>query len=135
LALDRNGNGRIDNARELFGNATAQPPVTPEEDSSGPNGFLALAVFDSNRDGIIDKQDPIWPKLLLWIDTNHDGISQPGELHHLDDMGIHSIALQYTESPYTDSFGNKFHLKGHLNPDKGDDVDRVIYDVYLSTTE
>jgi len=131
LALDRNGNGTIDSAKELFGNITAQPS------SSDPNGFLALGVFDlpengGNGDGIIDKRDAVWPKLLVWIDTNHDGISQPEELHHLDDIGIHSIALKYTETPFTDVYRNQFRYKGSLNPDKGDNVDRVIYDVFLT---
>jgi len=131
LALDRNGNGTIDSAEELFGNITAQPP------SSDPNGFLALAVFDlpengGNGDGVIDSRDAIWPKLLVWIDANHDGISQADELHNLDDLGIQSIALDYVRTPFKDEFGNKFRYKGRLNPDRGDKVNRIIYDVFLS---
>lgn len=129
LAIDLNGNGKINSAKELFSN------VAPQPHSDNPNGFLALAVYDENHDGVIDSRDSVWPRLLVWIDLNHDGISQPNELHHLGDIGIHSISLQYTDSPLTDAYGNKFHLKGHLNPDKGDDVDRVIYDVYLTSVD
>ena len=72
--------------------------------------------------------------MLVWIDANHDGVSQPAELHHLDMMGIHSIALQYVKTPFTDANGNRFRYQGSLNPDKGDNVDRVIYDVFLTYT-
>ncbi len=134
LALDRKGTGEIDTGKDLFGNITPQPL------SNYPNGFLALAVFDEpenggNSDGIIDSGDTVWPKLLVWIDANHDGISQAEELHHLDDIGIHSIGLMYTESRRVDAYGNQFRYRGGLNPDKGDKVNRVIYDVILTSEE
>jgi len=134
LALDLNGNGLIDSGKELFGNITAQPL------SDDRNGFLALAVYDEpenggNGDGIIDHHDAVWSKLLVWIDANHDGISQAQELHHLDDIGIHSIGLMYTESQRVDAYGNEFRYKGYLNPEKGDGVNRVIYDVILTSEE
>jgi hypothetical protein len=137
LALDRNHNGRIDSAKELFGNITVQPP------SPDPNGFLALAEFDKrenggNGDGIIDWRDAVFSQLLLWIDANHDGISQPGELHSLPEMGIYSLALTYTESRRTDQFGNQFRYKAAVNPDPedGESKDgRITYDVFLQVAK
>jgi hypothetical protein len=56
-------------------------------------------------------------------------------LHHLDEVGIHSIGLMYTESRRVDAYGNQFRYRGFLNPDKGDNVNRVIYDVILTFEE
>jgi hypothetical protein len=115
----------------LFSNLANQP--TPPA-AIGPNGLNALKLYDTNGDGVIDKNDyPYWSEMRVWIDSNHDGVAQPGELHTLDSIGIGSISLGYTLSPLTDKNGNQFRLKGSLNPDKTDKVDRVIYDVTLAT--
>ena len=131
LALDRNGNGVIDDASELFGNLTPQPA------GPHPNGYKALAVFDDpknggNGNGKIDPGDAIWPSLRLWIDRNHNGISEPSELIPLSEAGVFSISLNYSLSEKTDAFGNEFRYVaniqdqyGHQNP--------VCYDVTLVT--
>ena len=118
-------NGKVTSSLQLFGNITAQPASTDR------NGFLALAQYDANHDDVIDKTDPIWPQLRIWIDTNHDGVSQAEELHTLDQIGIRKIDLKYREDRYTDQYGNKFRYKGHLGHDPNDSVDRIVYDVFL----
>lgn len=80
------------------------------------NGFLALAVYDlpasgGNGDGVIDSQDAIFPKLKVWVDLNHNGVSDPGELISLSDLGITSISLKYEASSWTDIYGNKFRYR------------------------
>jgi hypothetical protein len=132
LVLDRNGNGKIDSSLEMFGNLAAQPP------SKTPNGYLALAEFDKpenggNNNGYIDAGDAVYPKLLLWVDANHDGVSQPEELFTLASQGIAAIDLKYTESKYTDEFGNGFKYKGILVDANGFHNDHRTYDVFLVT--
>jgi len=133
LALDRNGNGKIDNGAELFSNIAAQP---------GPglakNGFRALAVYDQpanggNRDGWIDAKDAIYSKLVIWVDKNHNGVTDPGELMTLPQAGIKAISVHDQPNKWTDAFGNQFRFSSNIVWNTGKTEE--IYDVFLVTAD
>jgi len=72
LALDKNGNQKIDNGNELFG---------PQ---SG-DGFIDLAKYDDNKDGKIDKNDSVFEHLKVW--------RSDGKLLGIVEVGVASISL------------------------------------------
>jgi hypothetical protein len=74
LALDRNGNGRIDDGSELFG-----------EQNGATDGFAELARFDQDGSGAIDAKDNIFNSLIL--------LHADGGMSRLRDEGITGIKL------------------------------------------
>ena len=91
LVLDRNGNGIVDDGTELLGNRGRLV-----SGKKADNSFAVLAEEDSNHDGVIDAKDPIFSKLLVWQDSNQDGISQTEELKPVSKYGIVLINVKET---------------------------------------
>lgn len=79
LALDKNNNGQIDDGSELFGTQSG-------------NGFKDLSQYDTDANGWIDENDPIFDGLRIW--SNH-------ELIGLGEVGIGAIYLGAQSSPFT----------------------------------
>lgn len=77
LALDKNGDGVINDGNELFGPQTG-------------NGFNDLAKYDADGNGWIDENDPIWSQLKIWC-KNEDGTET---LYTLAEKGLGAICLQ-----------------------------------------
>ena len=76
LALDRNSDGKINNGKELFGTESG-------------NGFEDLRIYDTDGNGWIDENDPMFEKLRIWVknDVGDDRLIALGE------VGIGAIYL------------------------------------------
>jgi hypothetical protein len=92
------------------------------------NGFAALAELDSNHDRVIDAGDAIWPRILLWTDANHNGISEPSELSTLAASDVTALRFDNRWTGRRDPNGNVFQYQSRLSTAHGE---RTYYDVYL----
>ena len=77
LALDKNGDGVINDGKELFGTGSG-------------DGFKDLSDYDSDGNGWIDENDEIWDKLLIWTKDENG----KDRLYHLSEKGVGAICLQ-----------------------------------------
>lgn len=84
LALDKNGDGKINDGSELFGTTSG-------------DGFKDLAAYDEDRNGWIDENDSIFEKLKIWTkDENGNDI-----LYTLKDKNVGAINLGSADTDFT----------------------------------
>ncbi|NBJ91900.1 hypothetical protein D5281_04655 [bacterium 1xD42-62] len=84
IALDKNGDGIINDGSELFGTKSG-------------NGFADLAAYDEDHNGFIDEGDAIWDKLKIWV-MDENGNQQ---LYSLAEKGVGAICLQNASTNYS----------------------------------
>ena len=101
LALDRNGNGVIDDGGELFG-----------DQHGAVNGFDELARFDDNADGRIDAADAVFSSLRVLYDVDGDGLIALHELGTLAALNIASIDLAVQDTDEAAAGGNRLTQQG-----------------------
>jgi len=132
LALDLNNNGIIDDGSELFGEGT----VINSTGKKGKDGYTALAQYDSNRDGVIDRNDKVFSKLVVWFDRNHDGKTNSDELVSLSSTGVTKVGLNFKRMAGEDRFVNGNELRTTAKfwgPKQCGESGCNSYDVYFST--
>ena len=92
LGLDINGDGLLSSGNELA--------LGDQSFSLNP-----LRAFDDNGDGRIDANDSRFGDLLMWQDSNQDGVSQASEMKSLVEAGISALVLPGSAMPFTLSIG------------------------------
>lgn len=83
LALDLNGNGKIDSGQELFG-------------ARSGDGFAELAKYDGDGNGWIDENDAAFRKLQVWSPAG-DG---KDNLSSLAEHGVGAVYLGKVATPF-----------------------------------
>lgn len=84
LALDKNGDGIINDGSELFG-------------ASSGNGFADLAQYDKDGNGWIDEADEIFKNLRIWV-KDADGNDK---LINLSEAGVGAIYLGSRDTEFS----------------------------------
>ena len=97
LVRDANGNGFVDNGRELFTEMTVD---------GAPDGFTALVRLFERYDGFpklaqVDRSHRLFSSLVLWTDRNGNGRSEEPELRPVG-ATLQAIGLGMTSSPGQD---------------------------------
>ncbi len=125
LVSDLNQDGMINDGSELFGDQGLS-----QNGSRLADGYSALREFDSNHDGVINKNDTHFEKIKVWRDLNQDGISQPDELFTLTELQIAQLNLEHQQVNTNLDGGNTLAALGSY--EKADKSTGIMGDVNFS---
>src|SRR5262245_6897197 len=104
LALAQTDDENIDGLRDLVA-------VLPTELLQGASAFDKLAAFDANGDGLVDANDPDFGRLMIWIDRDADGLTDPGDLVTPEAAGVRALRVAHGGGS-ADIAGNKIFAVG-----------------------
>jgi Ca2+-binding RTX toxin-like protein len=147
--LDRNGNGKIDSGRELFGDSTkklngnfaahAYDALKSFDTNNDGKVDMADATGDTDSDGVMEEGETYWDidnnktydagvdktfaDLRVWVDANSNGNTDGGELKTLAELNIVSIGTGKTAVNVADENGNLNTFKGNYTNTSGEVVD------------
>jgi len=93
MLVHDDGSGQVSSISQLFSEYYGGKAGSEGNSGETPfkDGFAALASLDANADGVISAEDAIWAQLKVWVDGNHDGRADAGELKALQEHGITQI--------------------------------------------
>jgi len=151
LVLDSNGNGRIDDAREIVGSRFAAP--SGGSVGTGANALaFPLQGYPVGVDGrpiggspkplpkgiaVLNADDEAFAKLRLWNDVNHDGKTAPAELRSLPQANVVEILLGFQNYGWStapaDNLGNRRLITGKFGVSaRGMTFQRELAEVILA---
>jgi hypothetical protein len=118
LAIDRNEDGRITNGAELIGDRTVAGAP------SVPNALMQLVGPPGTR-ASLDVETPVFSKLILWWDTNHNGVSETAEMRRAE-QELASVGLGYEPHRRTDGYGNESRNRSFVHVRTGQGVNQPL---------
>ncbi len=125
LVLDRDGNGWIDDATELFGERTAGRHYA--------HGFQPLSELDDDGDRQIDANDRAWSSLRVWVDRDADGQGPASEWLTLEQAGVAALSVdswRVSGSRAAAGHGNRIPWVGHFV--RADGTRGALVDVFFA---
>ncbi|HIN16681.1 MAG TPA: hypothetical protein EYM68_02080 [Gammaproteobacteria bacterium] len=105
LVMDLDGSGAIENMTEVFSEVFNGGNYT--------DSVAALASLDTNNDQVINAEDSQFDEILVWQDSDSDGVSAAPELSTLSDRGITAISLNAASVSETLE-GNRIEAVGEV---------------------